>query len=389
MRNATLLLMFLSLGCSGPEPRGNDRAESRSSSTSGREIRRELPSGPVSNTVVSYAPVVRRASPAVVTVQSGRRVRAARQFPFSDDPRFREFFGDRFGYAPGQPESIQRGIGSGVIVSADGYVLTNHHVIDGAEEITVALTDRRSFRARVIGSDPPSDLALLKIEATGLATLPLGNSDEVEVGDVVLAVGNPLGLQQSVTAGIISAKNRTTGLSDGSFEDFLQTDAPINQGNSGGALIDTRGQLIGINSQILSPTGGNIGIGFAIPSNMARSVMDQLRANGAVRRGQLGVVVEPVTAEIAGQLGLKAARGVVIRQVQPGSAADRAGIRAGDVIAAVNGAPVAESNELRNRVAGLQPGTQTSLTVVRGGRQQEVGVVLGELAVARAPIRER
>ncbi len=377
----TLTVGLATAGCHEPGTPATNSSTTQRALPPAQDSRSEGSSGSGSNTIVSYAPIVKRTSPAVVTVHSGRRVRAAQQYPFAEDPRFREYFGEGNGGAPQQPSSVQRGVGSGVIVSADGYVLTNHHVVDGAEEITVELTDRRSFKARVIGSDPPSDLALLKIEATELVTLPLGNSDEVEVGDVVLAVGNPLGLQQTVTAGIISAKNRATGLSDGSFEDFLQTDAPINQGNSGGALINTRGELIGINSQILSPTGGNIGIGFAIPSNMARGVMEQLRAHGSVRRGQLGVAVEPVTANIARELRLTAARGVVIVQVQPGSTAARAGLQRGDVIAEINGTPVAESNELRNRVAGLAPGTEISLRVIRGGQEQQLRLELGELAL--------
>ena len=328
----------------------------------------------------SYAEAVSRVSPAVVTIRSERRVRAAEQFPFMDDPFFRDFFGDRFRNSQPRPqERLQRGLGSGVIVSADGYILTNHHVIDGAEEIRVELNDNRTLGAKVVGSDPPSDLAVLKVDAQGLPVLPLGDSDRVRVGDIVLAVGNPLGVGQTVTMGIISAKGRSTGLSDGSFEDFLQTDAPINQGNSGGALVNTNGELVGINSQILSPSGGNIGIGFSIPANMARSVMDQLIKGGRVRRGMLGVTIQQVTPDLASSLGLSDARGTIVSSVQPGSPAERAGLRRGDVITAINGAPVSDSNSLRNQVARIQPGTDVTLTISRDNREQQVRVTLGEL----------
>src|ERR1043165_1709060 len=292
----------------------------------------------------SYADVVSRVAPAVVTIHSQMRVRAPQQFPFMDDPFFEQFFGDR-GQMPQMPrERRANALGSGVIVSADGYILTNHHVIDGAEQIKVDLNDNRTLDAKVIGTDPPSDLAVLKVEASNLPALQLGNSDNVRVGDVVLAIGNPLNVGQTVTMGIISAKGRQTGLSSGSFEDFLQTDAPINQGNSGGALVNTNGELVGINSQILSGSGGSIGIGFAIPSNMARSVMDQLIKTGKVRRGQLGIVVQKVTTDLAASLGMQEARGLIVSQVQPGSAAERAGLKRGDVITALNGTAINDPN---------------------------------------------
>src|SRR5438046_5098353 len=219
-------------------------------------------------------------------------MRMPQQSPFSDDPFFRDLFGNRTPQQQPQ-ETLERALGSGVIVSADGYILTNHHVIDGAADIKIEMNDGRTLQAKLIGSDQPSDLALLKVNATGLTSMTPGDSDKVRVGDVALAIGNPLGIGQTVTMGIISAKGRSTGgTGSGSFEDFLQTDAPINHGNSGGALVNTIGELIGINSQILSgETGGNIGIGFAVPSNMARTVMDQLVKNGKVRRGQLGNTV--------------------------------------------------------------------------------------------------
>ncbi len=335
----------------------------------------------------SYADVVERAGPAVVTIRAAKRSRAPQQHPFFNDPRFRDFFGGIFPGAGESPPRVQMGLGSGVIVSPDGTILTNHHVVDGAQEIQVELTNHRLFSAKVLGSDPPSDLAVLKIDGKDLAVLALADSDRVRVGDVALAIGNPLGVCQTVTAGIISAKGRSTGLSDGSFEDFLQTDAPINQGNSGGALINTRGELVGINSQILSPSGGNIGIGFAIPSNMARNVSEQLIKSGKVRRGQLGVAIEPVTPELASKLGMQEVRGVVVGAVSPNSPAARAGIREGDVILAFNGTPVTDGNTLRNQVASTAPGTAVKLTVSREGREQEIEVTLGEYQPATAQRR--
>jgi serine protease Do len=326
----------------------------------------------------SYADLVNKVSPAVVTIRSTERARAAQQFPFMDDPQFREFFGDRLPQQPQTPQRVQ-GVGSGVIVNPEGYILTNHHVVDGALEIKVELTDGRTFTARLVGSDPPSDLAVLKVDAKDLPTLSLGDSDKVRVGDAVLAVGNPLGIGQTVTSGIVSAKGRTTGLSDGSFEDFLQTDAAINRGNSGGALVNTTGELIGINSQIMSPSGGNIGIGFAIPSNMAKAVMDQLMKTGKVRRGMLGVTIQSVDADLASSLNLPAARGAIVTSVEPSGPAAQAGLKRGDVITAINKQPVVDTNSLRNLVASMQPGSNVDVTAQRNGTTQNFQVALAEL----------
>lgn len=351
-------------------------------SSCGREEKVNLPppaAPPLTTTSAalrtSYAEVFNRVSASVVTIRTESRARAPQQFPFMDDPFFRRFFGEPSTPAP---ERNVRGLGSGVIVTADGYILTNHHVIDGAQQIEVDLQGPRTVTAKLVGSDPPSDLAVLKIDEGGLSPLALADSDKAQVGDIVLAIGNPLGIGQTVTLGILSAKSRRTGLSNGSFEDFLQTDAPINRGNSGGALVDSNGDLLGINSQILSPSGGSIGIGFAIPSNMARNVLDQLVKNGKVTRGELGVVVQPVTEDIAGSLKLNNANGVIVSQVQPGSAAERAGLKRGDVILALNGNLVSDPNSFRNEIAGTPPGRTVTLRIWREGSEQELRPTLGE-----------
>lgn len=329
----------------------------------------------------SYADVVDRVAPAVVTIHSAQRVRAPQQFPFPADPFFRQFFGIPNRVAPQvPPATTQESLGSGVVVSAEGYILTNQHVVDGAEHISVELNDRRTFDAKLIGADAASDLALLKIEARNLPMLSLGDSDKVRVGDVCLAIGNPLGIGETVTSGIISARGRATGLSDGSFEDFLQTDAPINQGNSGGALINTRGELIGINSQIISMSGGgSIGIGFAIPSNMANNVMQQLEHGGRVRRGKLGADTQTITSQVARSLGGADIHGVLVNSVEPGGPAESAGIRPGDVISAVNGHRVDDPNALRNVIANFLPGTQVNITVLAGGKERQIETRLAEL----------
>jgi Do/DeqQ family serine protease len=333
----------------------------------------------------SYADIVKRVAPSVVTIQVQSRARVSPTV-MQDDDLFRRFFGAPSDESNGPrrgPAPSRQGLGSGVIVSSDGYILTNHHVVDGAEQMRVSLTDGRSFEARAIGSDQASDLALIKIDAANLAPLTLGDSDAVEVGDVVLAIGNPLNVGQTVTMGIISAKGRATGVGDGSYEDFLQTDAPINQGNSGGALVSMKGEVVGINSQILSPSGGNIGIGFSIPANMARHVMEELRTEGRVRRAQLGVTIQPVTSDLAQALSLSEVRGAIVSEVAPDSAASRAGIERRDVIVSFNGQPVSDGNALRNRVSSATPGTSATVGVIRDGRERTLTVTLDELSPAR------
>src|SRR5262245_56413087 len=329
----------------------------------------------------SYADIVDVVAPAVVTIRTEGRARVQpTQFDGPDDDFLRRFFGEQFGQrgVPRTPRGgKQRSLGSGVVVTTDGYILTNYHVVDGADEIKVEFTDGRNETAKLVGSDKPSDLALLKVNGTYKA-LALGNSDSVKVGDVVLAVGNPLGVGQTVTMGIISGKGRSTGVGDGSYEDFLQTDAPINHGNSGGALVSTKGELVGINSQILSESGGNIGIGFAIPVNMAKHVMEQLRTKGKVTRSQLGGTVQNVSPDMAANLGLKQSGGVIISSVSAGSAAERAGLKQGDVIESLNGLHVTDLNTLRNRVADAGPGATAELVIVRDGVEKKVSVKLDE-----------
>jgi serine protease Do len=337
----------------------------------------------------SYSDIVKIVAPAVVTIRTEARANSSpAQFQLPDEDFFRRFFGDPGDEqrpSPRQPRPFrQSGLGSGVIVTTDGYILTNNHVVDDADEIRVELTDGRSLVAKLVGTDEPSDLALLKINATNLHAVNLGNSDAVQVGDVVLAVGNPLGVGQTVTMGIISAKGRSNRSGSGSYEDFLQTDAPINRGNSGGALVNLKGELVGINSQILSQSGGNIGIGFAIPSNMAKSVMDDLRTTGKVTRAQLGVTVQPVTSDLAESLGLNDVNGALIGSVTPDSAADRAGLKRGDVIKSFNGQPVSDTNTLRNRVASAKPGSTADVTVIRDGDEEQISVKLDEATGNRA-----
>ena len=328
-----------------------------------------------------FADVVAKVTPAVVTIRTER----AASPQMTQLPQFPEGFpfGDLFGQrnmprGRQMPAPMQRGLGSGVIVTADGYILTNHHVIDGAGKINVELSDRRVLEAKLIGQDPPSDLAVIKIEGSNLPVVPIGDSNAMRVGDLVLAVGNPLGIGQTVTMGIVSAKGRATGLGNGSYEDFLQTDAPINQGNSGGALVNTAGELVGINSQIMSPSGGNIGIGFAVPSLMAKNVMDQLVVNGRVHRGLLGVTVQSVSGDLAAGFGLDKAEGAIVSDVTPNGAAAKAGLKRGDVILSYQGRPVIDTNSFRNEIAQTKPGTTIALQVMRDGRTSEFKATLAE-----------
>ena len=331
--------------------------------------------------VPTLAPLVRKATPGVVNIATHGRVRVE-DSPLFNDPSFRRFLEDprfrRFFSLPDLPEEREtHSIGSGVIVDASGgYVLTNHHVIENADEILVTLKDGRTLKAERLGSDPQTDIAVLQIEAGSLSALPLGDSDRLEVGDYVVAVGNPFGLGQTVTLGIVSALGRS-GLGIEAYEDFIQTDAPINPGNSGGALIDLRGQLVGINTAIVGPTGGSVGIGFAIPINMARQVMDQIVEFGEVRRGQLGVIIQDLTPDLSKRLRLKALRGALIAEVAKGSPAEKAGLEPGDVIIGIDGQNVRSAADLRNKIGLKRIGDEVELEIVRSGENRRVAVVIG------------
>lgn len=339
----------------------------------------------------SFAPVVRNALPAVVNIASSKIVRASdnsMQMPFSDDPLFQQFFGRQF---RGRPrDQREQGLGSGVIINADGYILTNNHVVEGASDIRVYTSDKRELKARIVGTDPRSDIAVVKVDAGNLPVLPIGDSSQVQVGDIVLAIGNPFGVGQTVTMGIVSATGRgNLGIED--YEDFIQTDAAINPGNSGGALINTRGELVGINTAILADgSRGNQGVGFAVPANQARQAMDQIISRGRVVRGYMGVMIQEVTPRVAGVFKLDGARGALIGDVTDNGPAARAGLEKGDIILELNGQAVTDSRELRLRISQMAPGTEVTLKVFRDGGTRDVRIKLGELPNddARAPEKE-
>src|SRR6185503_9151638 len=332
----------------------------------------------------TLAPMIETVAPAVVNIAVTANVRSEGQTP--QDELLRRFFD--FEGPPGGDREVE-GAGSGVIVDAvNGYVLTNHHVIANAAHITVTLLENRSLSARVVGSDEASDLAVLQVEAAHLTSIPFGDSSSLHVGDYVVAIGNPFGFTNSVTSGIVSALGRS-GLNNGSFEDFIQTDASINPGNSGGALVNLNGELVGINSAIISRTGGNVGIGFSIPVNMVRAIMQQLIATGTVRRGLLGVSIQDVTPDIAATYELPTNSGALVYEVKPDSAAEKAGIRIEDVIISINGTRLRDSGSLRNAVGLLQPGEKVAVGLLRDGREQTLTAVLGEVAATRVTAARR
>ena len=338
----------------------------------------------------SFAPVVKKVLPAVVNVSASKMVKSPMgMMPGNMDPFFRQFFGGdegQFGSnGRGQaaPQQRQEGQGSGVIVSPEGYILTNNHVVDGATEVRVTLSDKREFKARVVGTDPKTDLAVLKIDSSNLPTVAIGDSDKIQVGDYALAIGNPFGLGGTVTMGIISATGRgNLGIEE--YEDFIQTDAPINPGNSGGALVNERGDLIGINTAILSGSQGNQGIGFAIPVSVARNVTDQILRNGKVTRAYLGVMSEVVTPALAKAFHQKEPAGALISEVKQASPAAHAGLEKGDIILAVNGKPIRNSSQLAMTISLMQPGSEVKLKVLRDGAEREMPARLEEMPAESA-----
>jgi serine protease Do len=327
----------------------------------------------------SYSPVIKKASASVVNVSVTQTVNAPRFHRFFDDPVFDRFFGDRSRSRGGSREFKREGAGSGVIVTEDGYILTNNHVVDGADEngIEIVLSDGKTMhKARIVGKDPQTDLALLKIDAANLPAITLADSDVLEVGDVVLAIGNPFNLGQSVSLGIISALGRGVNMAD--YEDFIQTDAAINQGNSGGALVDARGRLIGINQSIASPSGGSVGVGFAVPVNLAKVVMERLVEDGMVRRGFLGVMIQEVTPDLARAFSLPDTGGALVSAVQHNTPADKAGIQEGDVIVEVNGKKATDSQHARLMISQQRPGSEIKLAIYRDGRAKTITAKLAE-----------
>ncbi len=345
----------------------------------GSEPKKPKPPGMASSerTFVEIASMV---TPAVVNISSTRVTRQRDDFRFSpfDDPFFRRFFGDDFFFHRNVPKQRrEQSLGSGVIVGADGVIVTNNHVVAKADEITVVLSDKREFKGKVIGSDPKSDLAVIRIDADDLPTVEWADSDRLQVGEYVLAIGNPFGLNQTVTMGIVSAIGRANvGVAD--YEDFIQTDAAINPGNSGGALVNTHGELVGINTAIFSQSGGYMGIGFAVPSNMARSVMESLLKDGKVVRGWLGVSIQEVTAQLAKEFGLKEAKGALVTDVLEGSPAKKAGLQQGDVVIGFMGEPIDNPSQLRNQIAQVPVGRRISLVVIRNGVKKEFQMKIGE-----------
>lgn len=331
---------------------------------------------------LSFRGAVSQSLPSVVHILTTQKARTRRGHPLFNDPLFRHFFGDR----AESPQPNSPGLGSGVIVASNGYILTNFHVINGADEIEVLLNDGKKLSADIVGSDPDSDLAVLRVKADNLPVMPFGNMEAVAVGDVVLAIGNPFGVGQTVTMGIVSALGRSH-LGINTFENFIQTDAAINPGNSGGALVDAKGHLIGINTAIFSQSGGSLGIGFAIPVSLARNIMEQIIQNGDVVRGWIGVEVQEVTAELANSIGLPDSQGVLLAGVVRGGPADMAGIRPGEVLLAINGQKITDPKDMLDKVAALKPREPATFLLRHQAMMREVSVQVGKRPKMQRPGR--
>jgi len=343
---------------------------------------RQADAAPQQHGAPSYREAAKKAMPAVVNIFTSKEI-PDNSHPFMDDPMFKQFFGDQQDEQPQRENSL----GSGVIVSPEGLILTNHHVIEAADEIEVALADGRTIPAHVVGSDPETDLAVLKVDMKNLPSITFGRSDQLSVGDVVLAIGNPFGVGQTVTQGIVSALGRNH-LGINTFENFIQTDAPINPGNSGGALIDADGNLVGVNSAIYSRSGGSMGIGFAIPVSLARQIMEQIIRQGSVTRGWVGIEAQDITPELAESFKLKEARGALIAGVMRGGPADKAGVKPGDILTTIDGHTVIDSAGMLNLIAALKPGQAATIKVVRNQAERAYSVVIGKRPKPEATRRD-
>jgi len=382
---ATAVTLALALGLGGLALAAADHALNNPPATMKFADPNEGPSR------TGFAPIVKKVLPTVVNISSSKVVKASDDMDGQQMPEeLRQFFGNGLPGRRSQPgEHREQGLGSGVIVSPEGYILTNNHVVDGATTVKVTLADNREFKASVIGTDPKTDIAVLKIDASGLTAIVVGDSSKVQIGDYALAVGDPFGVGKTVTMGIVSATGRTNlGIED--YEDFIQTDAPINPGNSGGALINDRGELVGINTAIIAHgSEGNQGIGFAVPVNLARSVMDQILKNGKVTRAYLGILPQNVTPAMAKAFGQQEPRGALVGDVTPNGPAEKSGLQKGDIILQLNGKPVEDANQLRMSISMMNPDTSVQLKVFRGGSERDFTVKLGELPTEQASVSEK
>lgn len=374
-----VLAAFLVLGTAGAKEKNDMPKLNEQPAAMSREVK----------LATSFASVVKKVAPSVVNISSSRTIRQQPfQHPLLNDPMFRRFFGDPFGPGGRQRQQKAQSLGSGVIVSEDGFILTNNHVVEGADEVRVSMADGKTeYVAKVVGTDPQTEVAVLKVDAKNLPTVAITDSDKLEVGDVVLAIGNPFGVGQTVTMGIVSATGRGGfGVTD--YEDFIQTDAAINPGNSGGPLVDAEGRLVGINTWIVSGSGGSVGLGFAVPVNMAKNVMERLVGDGELKRGYLGVLLQPeITADLAKEFKLPDQSGAMVAEVVPDTPAAKAGLKEGDVIIEFNGKKVEDRRHLRLMAAQTAPDTKSTVKFIRDGKTKTLSLTLGELPASQAGLR--